>query len=184
MKMRIRLALFLPILSTIGLPLATLQAQPHIHGEREHTHGLPAQGIGHVHGNTPPGKAIGGQKATPRAQQQQRKVAKPQTKRTQAQNNRAIAGNPNAELKQAYSRKNYKRVFQIASKFAKQGDPSGQFVLGQLALLGQGQQKNPKMAFNWLSKSAAGGHKGAQYLLGSLYASGTGTKKNFGQAHK
>jgi len=183
MKRCINLALIFPILLTIGLPIASVQAQPHTHGDRTHNHGLPAQGLGHKHGNTPPGRAVGGQKPAPRAQQQRQQNAPARPKNT-TPNNNTIAGDPNVQLKQAYKQKNYKRVFQIASQFAKQGDPSGQFVLGQLALLGQGQKKNPKVAFNWLNKAAAQGHQGAQYLVGTMYASGQGTKKNFGQAHK
>ena len=102
MKQHIRLSLLFPTLFILSLPLASVHAQPHVHGDRQHTHGLPAQGIGHKHGNTAPGRAVGGQKPVQRTQQKQ---VPTRPNNNVAQNNRAIAGNPNAELKQAYKQK-------------------------------------------------------------------------------
>jgi hypothetical protein len=49
------------LLIASAMQLTTVQAQPHMHGDRSHTHGLPTQGIGHKHGNGPAGHASGNQ---------------------------------------------------------------------------------------------------------------------------
>ncbi len=55
MKKCIRFAFLFPTLLAVSLPFASAQAQPHSHGDRSHTHGLPSQGVGHKHGNGAPG---------------------------------------------------------------------------------------------------------------------------------
>ncbi len=159
-------------------PLSSLQAKPHSHAGRTHSHPLPTEGIGHKHGGGASGIAVGDQPIPP-------VITTNQPARANPSNTRAIvSGNANNELQRAYKQKNYSKVYQIASAYAKRGDPAGQYVLGQLFLHGQGQKKNPKTAFNWFKKSADKGHPGSQYLLGSLYATGTGTGKNLQIAHK
>ena len=139
-------------LSVIGFFLtqtSALQAQPHQHGGRAHTHPLPAQGVRHKHGNGAVGIAAGGaapakQAGNPRA---------PATRTAPARGTPQRGGNANAQLQNAYKRKDYKTVYRIASAYANKGDPAAQFVMGQLFLQGQGQRKNPQVAFNWFKKS-------------------------------
>ena len=89
-----------------------------------------------------------------------------------------VFADANADLQNAYKRKDYRSVFNIASDFAKQGDPAGQYILGELHMQGQGVKKNPYVAFQWFTKAAAKNHPLATYALGSMYATGVGTKKN------
>ncbi len=121
MKKCIRLAFLFPTLLAVSLPLATAQAQPHIHGDRTHTHGLPAQGIGHKHGNTAPGRAVGGKKAAPRAQAQQQRKIPTKPNQNRAQNNCATAGNPNAELKEPTNKKTINVSFKLLLSLQNKG---------------------------------------------------------------
>ena len=134
-----KLGFFFLITSWLILPMSAALAEPHTHAGRAHDHPLPAQGIGHKHNAGATGRATSGQAAAPTPPQ-------PRSNSVAASNNRrpapSNAGNPNNELQQAYKQKNYARVYQIASAYAQRGDPAGQYVMGQLFLLGQGQKES------------------------------------------
>ena len=85
---------------------------------------------------------------------------------------------PNADLRSAYQRKDYRTVFRIASEFAKKGDPAGEYILGELYSQGTGVKKNLWTAGQWYKKAAAKNHPLAMYALGLMYATGQGAKKN------
>ncbi|MFO1352077.1 MAG: tetratricopeptide repeat protein [Gammaproteobacteria bacterium] len=67
---------------------------------------------------------------------------------------------------------------------AEQGNPDGQFGLGQMYWIGEGGDKDEARAFEWISKAAEGGLTAAMRTLAVSYEQGgMGLPKDAAQAH-
>ncbi|KAF7723261.1 hypothetical protein EC973_002154 [Apophysomyces ossiformis] len=64
------------------------------------------------------------------------------------------------------------QAFKYYQKSAHDGDPNGQFVMGNKLANGIHVPKNTERAFEWYAKAANRGHHKAQYSLGLYYANG------------
>jgi TPR repeat protein len=71
----------------------------------------------------------------------------------------------------AFQRKEYERVFQVALPFAISGDPNAQCMLSLLYQHGLGVGRDVREAEEWLLKATAQNDAVAWNNLGSLYAS-------------
>ncbi|QJE72492.1 hypothetical protein HHL28_04735 [Aerophototrophica crusticola] len=65
---------------------------------------------------------------------------------------------------------------------AEAGDPTGQFLVGQMLLQGRGVDKDPAAGLVWLEKAAASGHVGAMSAAGTLYAFGEEVPADYAKA--
>lgn len=62
---------------------------------------------------------------------------------------------------------------------AEQGDPTAQFVLGNLYRDGQGVEKDLAQTLAWWTKSAELGNVDAQFALGNIYSGGYGVPRDY-----
>lgn len=74
--------------------------------------------------------------------------------------------------------KECKQYFKAYKKYAKNGSPVAQEILGNLYLTGYGTKVNAKKAAKWFKKSAKHGHYGARLALANMYLTGKGLKKD------
>jgi hypothetical protein len=54
---------------------------------------------------------------------------------------------------------NYSKAMEIWRSSAEQGEPTSQFMLGEMYKLGQGVPRNPETAYAWFMLSSQGGYK-------------------------
>lgn len=157
------------------------QAQPHVHGDRSHTHGLPTQGIGHKHGNGPAGHTS---KKTS-VEKETRKIS--DFSKTQMA---AKKGNVTAQhslgimyLKGWGIRKDPVMAFNWVSKAAQKGFAKSQFVLGDFYVDGVGvKAKSYQLAMRWYRRAADQGYPRAEYSVGAMYGNGNGVTRDLNQA--
>lgn len=69
-------------------------------------------------------------------------------------------------------KKNYKKAFYLAQKYANQGNAKAQYLLGMCYYSGWGVDPNVEEGTKWLQKSAAGNDSDAQYTLGVYHETG------------
>ena len=85
----------------------------------------------------------------------------------------------------AYDYGNYNESYEKAKLAANKGDPTAQYLLGEMYLFGHGVEKNLPLAFTWLEKSANQGNADAQVDLAELYDHSipeTGIAKDYAKA--
>jgi hypothetical protein len=76
---------------------------------------------------------------------------------------------------QAYSQGDYATAYKDLKPMAADGEPTAQYILGEMYRLGQGVKKDEAAAVKWYKKAAEGGSPEGQYALGMCYATGLGT---------
>ena len=77
---------------------------------------------------------------------------------------------------QAYSQGDYAKAYKDLKPMAADGEPTAQYILGEMYRLGQGVKKDEATAVKWYKKAAEGGSPEGQYALGMCYATGVGTE--------
>lgn len=97
----------------------------------------------------------------------------------------AQKGDPIAEAwygEYFHIQKNYTKAMHWFHQSASQGNPVGEYDLGDAYFTGHGAPQNYVRALFWLRKAADQGGMGAEYLLGNAYAKGDGVKQSNEQA--
>ena len=82
----------------------------------------------------------------------------------------------------AYEKGDYKTAMELWKPYAKQGEPSAQYILGLMYDNGEGVPEDDKQAIKWYRLAADQGYADAQYNLGVMYANGYGEPKDDKQA--
>jgi uncharacterized protein len=66
---------------------------------------------------------------------------------------------------------------------AEQNNAEAQYVLGNMAYLGEGVDQDYELAVSWFHKAADQGNDEAQWWLGNIYFGGQGVLQDYVQAH-
>ncbi|WP_018265123.1 serine/threonine-protein kinase [Methylosinus sp. LW4] len=77
-----------------------------------------------------------------------------------------------AELRRAVKEKEFDRAASIGEALASSGEREAQFILGMIALKGQGRPQHLPTAFKWIKKAADKDFPEAQAVLGNMYQNG------------
>ncbi|MBG0811495.1 protein kinase [Methylosinus sp. H3A] len=77
-----------------------------------------------------------------------------------------------ADLRRALKEKEFDRAFAIGEPLAESGEREAQFIVGMIALKGQGRSQHLPTAFKWIKKSAEKEFPDAQAMLGNMYQNG------------
>ena len=75
----------------------------------------------------------------------------------------------------SYSQGDFKTAMTTLAPMADEGDPTAQYMLGEMYRLGQGVKKDEPKALKWYKKAAENGSPEGQFALGMCYATGIGT---------
>ena len=81
-----------------------------------------------------------------------------------------------------YNTGRYETAFEHFSEYAKMGNATVQYYLGEMYYNGEGVSKDYTKAVEWYRKSAEQGHAGAQYNLGRMYENGRGVSQDYAKA--
>ena len=81
-----------------------------------------------------------------------------------------------------YNTGRYKTAFEHFSEYAKMGNATAQYYLGDMYYLGEGVSQDYAKAAEWYRKSAEQGNSEAQYWLGRMYYWGKGVSEDNAKA--
>ncbi len=79
-----------------------------------------------------------------------------------------------AAAKRAYDASEYVEAARLIRPLAEKGDPTAQFLMGQLVFFGLGMERDDAKAAAWYGLAAQSGNIEARYRLGYLHATGQG----------
>lgn len=85
---------------------------------------------------------------------------------------------------QSYSRGDYAKAYKDLKPMAADGEPTAQYIVGEMYRLGQGVKKDETAAVKWYKKAAESGSPEGQYALGMCYATGLGTEVDMISAYQ
>ncbi|OAI26150.1 protein kinase [Methylosinus sp. R-45379] len=77
-----------------------------------------------------------------------------------------------ADLRRAVKEKEFDRASSIGESLAASGEREAQFIIGMIALKGQGRPQHLPTAFKWIKKAADKDFPEAQAVLGNMYQNG------------
>ena len=81
-----------------------------------------------------------------------------------------------------YNTGRYKSAFEHFSEYAKMGNATAQYYLGEMYRNGLGVSRDYAKAVEWYRKSAEQGNSKAQYYLGYMYEYGLGVSQDYAKA--
>jgi hypothetical protein len=84
----------------------------------------------------------------------------------------------------SYSQGNFAKAYKELKPLADDGEPTAQYMLGEMFRMGQGVKKDEPAAVKWYKKAAEGGSPEGQYALGMCYATGVGTEVDMISAYQ
>lgn len=76
----------------------------------------------------------------------------------------------------------FSEALRVCNKFAKEGDPASQFILGLIYGYGQSVEQNFVLSAYWLDKAVELRYAPAYYYLGQLYMEGNGVELDYNKA--
>jgi uncharacterized protein len=94
----------------------------------------------------------------------------------------ADAADPVAVARTAIMEGHYERAAEVVHPAAVSGNPTAQFILGNLYRRGTGVREDARTAALWYERAARQGNLDAQMTLGELYYAGEGVPRNFATA--
>jgi len=89
-----------------------------------------------------------------------------------------------AAAKRAYDASEYVEAARLLRPLAEKGEPTAQFLMGQLLFFGMGVERDDAKAASWYAGAARAGNAEAQYRLGYLHATGQGLAYDAGAAER
>jgi eukaryotic-like serine/threonine-protein kinase len=93
--------------------------------------------------------------------------------KTAAVEQASLAASPTiADLRRAVKEREFDRALSIGEPLANSGEREAQFIVGMIALKGQGRPQHLPTAFKWIKKAAEKEFPEAQAVLGNMYQNG------------
>jgi TPR repeat protein len=94
----------------------------------------------------------------------------------------SAVADPVADARTAIMEGHYERAAEVLHPAAVSGNPTAQFILGNLYRRGTGVREDARTAALWYERAAQQGHLDAQMTLGELYYAGEGVPRNLATA--